>query len=73
MFLLNLEPGILKSSMELFTFHYVSIKSRQKAAELIAEYLFTFHYVSIKSLPTTILASVPVTFTFHYVSIKSTL
>ena len=33
-----------------FTFHYVSIKSRQHRTVAVWVAVFTFHYVSIKSL-----------------------
>ena len=35
----------------VFTFHYVSIKSPFKQAQLYLPHIFTFHYVSIKSNP----------------------
>ena len=33
----------------LFTFHYVSIKSASNVTDKLKNFLFTFHYVSIKS------------------------
>ena len=35
--------------MNVFTFHYVSIKSRLHTLRDVGKSLFTFHYVSIKS------------------------
>ena len=49
MYLLKLpdEPDELLSSV--FTFHYVSIKTRTPAAQQHRHNKFTFHYVSIKT------------------------
>ena len=33
----------------IFTFHYVSIKSKVRHRTLTLAFVFTFHYVSIKS------------------------
>ena len=55
----------------IFTFHYVSIKSKklQKWKRWLT--VFTFHYVSIKSPNHDPDGWGLIQFTFHYVSIKS--
>ena len=71
MYLLNhsTKPGA--RVMEVFTFHYVSIKSRQAENVGNKPLLFTFHYVSIKSQVWFSSTTFAQLFTFHYVSIKS--
>ena len=54
-----------------FTFHYVSIKSRQHRTVAVWVAVFTFHYVSIKSNMQIREELGEELFTFHYVSIKS--
>ena len=54
-----------------FTFHYVSIKSKNLFNCLISSGVFTFHYVSIKSSLIGTSDTISNIFTFHYVSIKS--
>ena len=62
----------MKTVNSLFTFHNVSINSKDSSHDLIMKYVFTFHNVSINSdicfyrLHTNIFA-----FTFHNVSINS--
>ena len=71
MYLLKLpdEPDELLSSV--FTFHYVSIKTRTPAAQQHRHNKFTFHYVSIKTQHLLNLRVTLTKFTFHYVSIKT--
>ena len=57
---------------EVFTFHYVSIKSPYQNKVVDVSLLFTFHYVSIKSSGCGVTCTIAKKFTFHYVSIKST-
>ena len=49
MYLLNPVETEIKSLLESFTFHYVSIKSDVMAGNIGKIATFTFHYVSIKS------------------------
>ena len=74
MYLLNhtLDPQDLNFEL-VFTFHYVSIKSRTRNIALGIWEVFTFHYVSIKSVQQGNDIGLIRTFTFHYVSIKSRL
>ena len=58
-------------STQLFTFHYVSIKSAEQGDKITYELKFTFHYVSIKSAKGIKQFENINRFTFHYVSIKS--
>ena len=53
MYLLKLKEAEKQAATEVFTFHYVSIKTKRKASYRSHMVLFTFHYVSIKTiLPT---------------------
>ena len=56
---------------EVFTFHYVSIKSPYQNKVVDVSLLLTFHYVSIKSSGCGVTCTIAKKFTFHYVSIKS--
>ena len=49
MYLLNLDMQDDSVTTNKFTFHYVSIKSKESADSIEAYAQFTFHYVSIKS------------------------
>ena len=57
--------------VDKFTFHYVSIKSKNNVNKVWIKEKFTFHYVSIKSMYNFAVFYVRYLFTFHYVSIKS--
>ena len=72
MYLLNPVETEIKSLLESFTFHYVSIKSDVMAGNIGKIATFTFHYVSIKSIFDEFINAYYRSFTFHYVSIKST-
>ena len=61
--------GVIVSN--IFTFHYVSIKSTTPTKEGDEDEGFTFHYVSIKSIGARNMSGTESQFTFHYVSIKS--
>ena len=71
MYLLNRTCKFSPNASNVFTFHYVSIKSHPVRQELNILRKFTFHYVSIKSDTGTDIETVTQKFTFHYVSIKS--
>ena len=71
MYLLNLVSKDTSHCLNLFTFHYVSIKSASTHVVINTTCEFTFHYVSIKSFLSASSISRPTSFTFHYVSIKS--
>ena len=73
MYLLNRTCKFSPNASNVFTFHYVSIKSHPVRQELNILRKFTFHYVSIKSDTGTDIETVTQKFTFHYVSIKSIL
>ena len=72
MYLLKLFPQRFEIlGINVFTFHYVSIKTLTDMQREMRKVLFTFHYVSIKtSLHTSSAITFPL-FTFHYVSIKT--
>ena len=61
----------MEKKVYIFTFHYVSIKSRTMCRSPSGLNVFTFHYVSIKSDFTLDDYNYLKIFTFHYVSIKS--
>ena len=71
MYLLNPIHIVYYVCLLEFTFHYVSIKSRNRAKTTTWLIIFTFHYVSIKSFKTKGIEAITGEFTFHYVSIKS--
>ena len=71
MYLLNRLEELLTNKRNLFTFHYVSIKSTGHMLQSSYTSPFTFHYVSIKSGITKGYLGTNNKFTFHYVSIKS--
>ena len=56
---------------QLFTFHYVSIKTVTPAVKTAQFSKFTFHYVSIKTDRKRGACKLWLLFTFHYVSIKT--
>ena len=61
----------LTLGVKIFTFHYVSIKTKMAGIYLIRLICFTFHYVSIKTKWALIKGEDGEDFTFHYVSIKT--
>ena len=67
--LINAELGLCV--VHLFTFHYVSIKTKPERVVRVWTIQFTFHYVSIKTCRRRILLQIQRKFTFHYVSIKT--
>ena len=73
MYLLNPDAHSGRTHGNIFTFHYVSIKSVDVANEIESLLEFTFHYVSIKSVNKCNQGRRARQFTFHYVSIKSIL
>ena len=56
---------------QLFTFHYVSIKTPSSSLSSCTTSIFTFHYVSIKTITEIHDNGNGTIFTFHYVSIKT--
>ena len=74
MFLLNPETSEMRFETRFaFTFHNVSIKSRDDEKCYNSKHAFTFHNVSIKSTRFEDQINLSFSFTFHNVSIKSPL
>ena len=71
MFLLNLGNEFTPAKKEIFTSHYVPIKSILQNPQWTDERLFTSHYVPIKSMNLVKQSHVILQFTSHYVPIKS--
>ena len=61
----------MKTVNSLFTFHNVSINSKDSSHDLIMKYVFTFHNVSINSNTEKQYYTSDRLFTFHNVSINS--
>ena len=72
MFLLNHAINILKIVRILFTFHYVSIKSKQTQAGIdYKQNLHSTMFLLNREVTEDITPKTITQFTFHYVSIKS--
>ena len=71
MYLLKLYICWLTLRRTSFTFHHVSIKTKQQLRKNIRCVSFTFHHVSIKTEITVSQAQEKNKFTFHHVSIKT--
>ncbi len=59
------------STLKLFTFHYVTIKTENGFTLAGYTFAFTFHYVTIKTKYILCHLLVALLFTFHYVTIKT--